>query len=110
MVITYSGFLPDIRAIIKKNRHILHRSDRMKEIFPKDPIVAYKRGSNLKHLLVHQRQDCGGRCAICKVSYAGETVPGAGSVVHYDKSIGCKTSNLVYGIWCVQCSKVVYVE
>lgn len=119
MVITYSGFLPDIRAIMKKNRHILHRSDRMKEIFPKDPIVAYKRGSNLKDLLVHQktrraigsrgRQDCGGGCAICKVFYAGETVPGAGGVVHYDKTIGCKTSNLVYGIWCVQCSKVVYV-
>ena len=29
--------------------------------------------------------------------------------MHYDKTIGCKTSNLVYGIWCAKCKKVVYV-
>ena len=29
--------------------------------------------------------------------------------MHYDKTIGCKSSNLVYGVWCTKCSKVVYV-
>ena len=119
MVVTYSCFLPDIRAIIRKNRHILSRSDRLTKIFSKDPMVAFKRGTNLKDLLVHKktknalrtqgRQDCGNNCVICRVFYEGEAVPGVGGQLHYDKTIGCKTTNLVYGVWCVQCRKVVYV-
>ena len=119
MVVTFSSFLPDVTAIMRKNRHILQKSDRLKKIFRKDPMVAYKRGSNLKDLLVHRktrkalgtrgRQDCGGGCVICKVFYEGDTVPGAERSLHYDRTIGCKTSNLVYGIWCAKCSKVVYV-
>ena len=53
MVVTYSSFLPDIRAILQKNRRILHRSDKLKKIFTKDPMVAFKRGKNLKDLLIH---------------------------------------------------------
>ena len=33
MVLTFSIFLPDVRAIMKKNRHILNKSDRLKNIF-----------------------------------------------------------------------------
>ena len=119
LVATYSSFLPDIRSILQRSRHILQRSEKLKNIFKKDPMIAYKRGSNLKDLLVHRktkralgnhgRQDCGGTCAICKVFYDGESVPGVGGTIHYDKTIGCKSSNLVYGIWCVKCSRVVYV-
>ena len=54
MVVTFSSFLPDIRAIIRKNRHILQRSDKLKKIFQIDPMVAFKRGSNLNDLLVHR--------------------------------------------------------
>ena len=36
-------------------------------------------------------------------------MPGMQGPVHYDKTIGCKTSNLVYGIWCDKCKKMVYV-
>ena len=119
MVVTFSSFLPDIRAIIRNNRYILKKSSRLTKIFPKDPMVAFKRGSNLKDILVHKktrnslrsrgRQDCGGGCAICKVFYEGDTVAGAEGSMHYDKTIGCRSSNLVYGIWCTRCSKVVYV-
>ena len=119
MVVTFSSFLPDIRAIMRKNRHILNKSDKLKRIFPKDPLVAFKRGSSLRDILVHSktrralvthgRQDCGGKCVICKVFFDGETVPGKEGPLHYDRTIGCKTSNLVYGIWCVKCDKVVYV-
>ena len=119
MVLTFSSFLPDVRAIMKKNRHILSKSDRLKSIFKRDSMVAYKRGGNLKDLLVHKktrralatrgRQDCGSDCVICKAFYEGESVPGVQGPVHYDRTIGCKTSNLVYGIWCEKCKKVVYV-
>ena len=119
MVVTFSSFLPDIRAIMRENRYILKKSSRLSAIFQKDPMVAFKRGSNLKDLLVHKktrdalrtrgRQDCGGGCAICRVFYEGDMVPGAGGPMHYDKTIGCRTSNLVYGIWCAKCRRVVYV-
>ena len=119
MVVTFSSFLPDIRGILKKNRHILQKSDKLKKIFQSDPMVAYKRGRNLKDLLVHRktnkalgtsgRQDCGGGCVICQVFYKGDSVPGTEGPLHYDKTIGCKSSNLVYGIWCSKCNKVVYV-
>ena len=49
MFITYSCFLTDIRAIIQKTRRVLHRSDKLKKIFPKDPMAAFKRGKNLRH-------------------------------------------------------------
>ena len=75
--------------------------------------------SNLKDLLVHRktrralgtkgRQDCGANCVICRTFYEGESVPGVQGAVHYDKTIGCKTSNLVYGIWCDKCKRVIYV-
>lgn len=119
MVITFSSFLPDVRAIIRNNRHILQKSVRLKQIFKKDPMVAFKKGNNLKDLLVHRktkkalgikgRQDCGGHCAICNVFYQGDSVPGVGGPVHYDKTIGCKSSNLVYGVWCASCARIVYV-
>ena len=70
MAVTFSSFLPDIRAILRRNRHILQKSNKLKTVFQRDPMVAYKKGSNLKDLLVHNktrkalgargRQDCGG--------------------------------------------------
>ena len=84
MVLTFSSFLPDVRAIMKKNRHILSKSDRLKGIFKSDSMVAYKRGSNLKDVLVHKktrralgtrgRQDCGGDCVICRESSTKESL------------------------------------
>ena len=53
-------------------------------------------------------QDCGDGCGTFKVFYEGNTVPGAEGSMHYDKTVGCKSSNLVYGMWCTRCRKVVY--
>ena len=27
----------------------------------------------------------------------------------YDKTIGCKSCNIIYGIWCEKCQEIVYV-
>ena len=82
-------------------------------------MVACKRGSNLKDILVHRktrralttrgRQDCGGNCVICQIFYEGERIPEVEGLIHYDRTVGCKTSNLVYGVWCAKCNKIVYV-
>ena len=54
MEVTFKSVLPDIRAILKRNRHILQKSDKLETIFQKDPMIAYKKGSNLIGLLVHK--------------------------------------------------------
>ena len=84
-------------------------------------MVAYKKGSNLADILVHKktaralkepkklRQDCGKNCAICKKFYEGDTVAGISGPLYHDKTIGCKSYNIVYGIWCDKCKEVVYV-
>ena len=48
LALTFSLCLPNLPAILKRNRYLLHRSERMQDIFPSDLMVAYKRGRNLK--------------------------------------------------------------
>ena len=45
---------------------------------------------------------------ICKRVYSGNG-KGREKKSYYDRSIGCKSHNVVYGIWCEGCRKVVYV-
>ena len=33
----------------------MHQSNRLKEIFKEQPVVAYRRGLNIKDILVHQK-------------------------------------------------------
>ena len=32
-----------------------------------------------------------------------------GTLCTYDKTIGCRSSNVIYGIWCEICKNVIYV-
>ena len=120
LVMTFSSFLPDVRRILREKRAILHRSREMRKIFPRDPLVAYRRGRNLRDVLVHQktarsvsnkkgREDCGKGCVICRRWYSGDTLGGPDGPVYYDKSIGCRSKNVVYGLLCNSCEVVVYV-
>ena len=122
MVVTYSGFLPDIKNILRSKRHILSNSNRLMEVFPQDPLLSFKRGRNLRDELVHEktrkaingrrkgRQDCGKNCVICRRMMEGrDKIPGRQGECTFDKTIGCKTENVVYGIWCDVCCSVCYV-
>ena len=126
LTITYSRYLPNITAILNNKRHLLHSSEKLAKIFPSDPMVAYKRGKNLKDMLVHnktrriisnqggrrQKQNCGKGCVICKRTYADtEQVygPRDGCVTTYDRTIGCRSVNVIYGLWCKVCRNVCYV-
>ena len=125
MAITYSRYLPDIKAALRSKRHLLHRSQNLRNIFPLDPMVAYRRGRNLRDMLVHSKtryttsnrgtkrsESCGKGCVICRRMYDDdELVTGAqdGCVTTYDRTIGCRSVNVVYGIWCGVCKCVCYV-
>ena len=123
MVLTYSGYLPDIRQILRKKRHILQGSEKLRTIFTRDPLVAFRRGANLRDDLVHKKtrrvvyggkrqgqENCGKECVLCKRMFSGDgRVMGDQKECYYDRTIGCKSHNVVYGIWCGECQKVVYV-
>ena len=88
-------------------------------------MVTYKRGRCLRDDLVHRktrramngktdrgREDCKKDCVICRRTYGGEgrdKVLGAHGECTYDRSIGCRSRNIVYGIWCSRCKIVCYV-
>jgi len=50
--ITYNPALPNIQDILRKKQPILHSTERLKNIFKEVPVVAFRRSSNLRDLLV----------------------------------------------------------
>jgi hypothetical protein len=47
LVLTYSKGLPHVREIIKKKMTVLQRSEKMKKVFIKPPILAFRRDKNI---------------------------------------------------------------
>ena len=122
LVLTYSAHLPNINKVLATKRHILHRSDRLKEAFSANIFTSYKRGTNLRDILVHKKtkqlvlgevrrgQQCGKNCVVCRrIYHEKDTVCGQLGTCTYDKSIGCLTNNVIYGIFCRKCEGVCYV-
>ena len=124
LVVTYSRHLPNINKILKEKKYLLARSEKLKGILTDDVFVSYKRGTNLKDLLVHKKTrqlecvdskiqgECGKNCAVCRVMYKGQdriTGPGGKRSCTYDRTIGCKSRNVIYGIFCEVCGYVIYV-
>ena len=122
LVLTYSKGLPSVRHIVKKNMEILYKSDRMKDIFEKPPILAFRRDKNNKDILVHKKHNtmffkqpnkcepCGTKCALCPYLRDTDTFSDfEGNNFSVKNYINCKTANVVYAIFCKNCSKFVYV-
>ena len=56
LVLTYSSFLPHVRKVLQKKRYILQNSGKkLQKIFVRDPLVAFRRGTNLRDGLVHNK-------------------------------------------------------
>lgn len=122
LVVTFSKGLPDVRNILQKHMPKLHTSDRMKDIFPIQPILAYKRDNNLQDILVHKKHNkmffqkpkvcepCGSNCALCPYLQNSETITNyCGEVYNVRNYINCKTENVVYAIFCRKCDAYIYV-
>ena len=126
LVVTYSSHLPNITKILREKKTILTRSERLRKFFDADMFVSYKRGTNLKDILVHKKTRqvgqpdqssqgqgrCGKNCSVCRVMYNIEERvrgPGRNTSCTYDKTIGCKSRNVIYGVFCEVCNCVVYV-
>ena len=126
LVVTYSAHLPNISNILKEKKSILARSERLKNIFSGDNVVftSYKRGTNLRDILVHRKTKqiaegrhkgqggCGKNCSVCRVIFKDEDRirgPDGHETCTYDRTIGCRSRNVIYGVFCEICGCVVYV-
>ena len=122
LVVTYGNYLPNIQRIVHERMNILHRSKRLKEVFPLPTVTAYRRDANLQDILVHSKYRkifskekegtniCGRSCAICKfIKVSQKYDDNKGTTYIFKDSINCKTSNCIYGIFCKVCDSIVYV-
>ena len=108
-----------ISNILRKHFHILLSSKRCREVFKHPPIVAYRRTSNLRDILVKAKLPtitspnntslppgsfrCGQDCATCPYFINGLThyTFFSTGATHQTKShITCNTKNLIYMIQC----------
>ena len=52
---TYNPMIPDLRQKIIDLQPVLHSTEKCKKLYPKPPIIAYRRNRNLNDLLVSRR-------------------------------------------------------
>ena len=118
---TYHPELPKVKEIVNKHWSIIDSSERLKKVFPKKPVMAYRRPKSLRDLLVKARlpQDpmdntppgeskpCGGRaCSCCKVMTPTQVAKSSnGAPVKLKHQTNCKSKNVVYLITCTKCNK-----
>ena len=57
LVLTYSDALPNVHNIVRQRITTLHNSERMREVFPAPPLIAYRRDKNIKDILVHKKHN-----------------------------------------------------
>ncbi|XP_045178135.2 uncharacterized protein LOC123538232 [Mercenaria mercenaria] len=123
VVVTYSRHLPNLHNIVRKHMNTLHKSERMKHIFSDTPIVAYRRDTNISDLLVHGKTNkvmkqyqtgdlkprCYGKCVVCEMIDKGRHNNDKAIAARIERTQTCQAWNLVYGINCIQCDKIVYI-
>ena len=101
---------------------LLHTSDRMKEFFPVQPVLAIKRDNNLQDILVHKKHNSMffkqlSKCELCKANCArGPFIIESesfqdfrGKMYSVRNYINCKSEIVVYAIYCLKCAKFMYV-
>ena len=121
-VVTYNPALPRISNILRSHFNILLSSNRCREVFKQPPIVAYRRSSNLRDILVKAQLPvftpsnninlplgsfrCGQNCATCPYITDGlkhYTFFSTGHTRNITSHITCNSKNLIYMVQCNRC-------
>ena len=75
-------------------------------------MLVHKKTRQLSGMGQNTQGNCGKDCSVCKVMYSRtEKVIGPEDKTEctYDRTIGCRSRNVVYGIVCESCKCVIYV-
>ena len=120
-VITFNPALYKVSSVLKKHLNILQSSPNCKDTFPEPPVIAYRRHTSLRDLLVHStlhnntphaQQPAGvykcnhPRCLTCSFLQEGQTNYIFTATNEQRKIIdhlSCKSKNLIYLIQCNKC-------
>ena len=113
--------LPSVPKILQKHLRVMTANPHMKSIFPKPPLVAYKRPPNIGDRLIRAKlppppptrpkrvkagmHKCNGSCSIFPYVKVQKQVKAKHStaVVQLSKHYDCNTKNIVYILECKKC-------
>lgn len=118
LVLTYSSKIPKVNDILRRNFNIIKQSDRLSAIFQQPPRVVYRRGKNLRDLLVNAKTEpperaqgcrpCGKpRCKVCTHIETTNIAQASRSTFKYaiKENLNCDTSNVIYKLRCLVCNQ-----
>lgn len=121
LVLTYHQTVSRIPHVVHKNWHHLSEDEEIGNRFCKKPVTAYRRGRNLKDMLMYNDLReiptppgtfaCKrSRCKTCPYVLHIPTITGPKSSFKINHSHSCTTMNVVYCIVCVKCSMLYIGE
>ena len=104
---------------------MIERDARLREIFPKPSMVAYRRGSSLRELLVRAKMpelarrsrrqtmrrgfsNCGQLCVLCPFAQSANSHVVSGKTYQINGLLNCNSVGCVYKILCDKCDDFVY--
>ena len=119
-VMTYHPALPSISQMLAKHWRSMCKDPYLKKIFPKPPMVAYRRQPNLKDKLIRAKvpevasrptrilkgmRKCNKPCPVCPFIQEGKFVKSTKSdqIVEINASVTCQSKNVVYCATCQKC-------
>ena len=119
LVVTHDPRLPAVAQIVKKHWRAMTQNPHMKSVYPKPPMIAFKRPRNLKDVLVKAKvppppkqrptrvkpgmHKCNSwKCSICPFVKPQKEIKATHSdcKVSINKHFNCNTENIVYIIEC----------
>ena len=121
-VVTYHPALPSLTKILAKHWRTMTKDPHLKNVFPRPPMVAYRRQPNLKDKLnqanvpeiptrpvrkLKGMRKCNIPCPICPFVEEVKVVKSTKSHerVEINAHITCQTRNLIYCATCEKCSQ-----
>ncbi|CAH3174079.1 unnamed protein product [Porites evermanni] len=117
LVLTYHPLTKRIKRILLRNFNILSSDPETRAVFPQPPLVAHRRYSNLRDILVHSDSNQSSfqagtspclhaRCRTCHYISSDTSIRGPQNsfvIKKLKKAFSCQTSGLVYCISCHRC-------
>ena len=124
LILSFNPGNPHIMNIIKKHWHILHYSEKCKELFPEPPLLAHSRAPNLPNLLVRAtlptmhpkprltpRTCDSDNCLDCEIIKSRTAIASRkGKTFKLAQSTCCQTENVIYALFCKVCHKIYVGE
>ena len=110
LVLTYHPHMHRIKRIFLRNfkKILQHEKSDTKHIFTSPPLLAYRRDTILKQLLV---RTCGhSLCRTCEHTNPSDAISGPKNTFHIQHHFTCSSVCVIYSITCTKCSTLYIGE